>query len=104
VNDAEASTRVVDAFRRYFPAERVRQTLPAPASEDFGSFGTEWRVPSVFWFVGGTDPNVYDEAQKAGRLNELPVNHSPLFAPVIHPTLQTGVETLVVAAQAWLSA
>ena len=104
VNDAEASKRVVDAFRRYFPAERVRQTGPAPASEDFGSFGTEWHVPSVFWFVGGTDPNVYDEAKKAGRVNELPVNHSPLFAPVIHPTLQTGVGTLVVAAQAWLSA
>jgi len=103
VNDAEASKRVVDAFRRHFPAERVRQTGPAPASEDFGSFGTEWHVPSVFWFVGGTDPDVYAKAKKAGRLNELPVNHSPLFAPVIHPTLQTGVETLVVAAEAWLS-
>jgi amidohydrolase len=103
VNDAEASKRVVDAFRRHFPAERVRQTGPAPASEDFGSFGTEWHVPSVFWFVGGTDPDVYAKAKKGGRLNELPVNHSPLFAPVIHPTLQTGVETLVVAAQAWLS-
>jgi amidohydrolase len=104
VNDAEATKRVVDAFRRHFPAERVRQTGPAPASEDFGSFGTEWHVPSVFWFVGGTDPDVYAKAKKAGRLNELPVNHSPQFAPVIHPTLQTGVETLVIAAQAWLSA
>jgi amidohydrolase len=103
VNDAEASKRVVDAFCRHFPADLVRQTGPAPASEDFGSFGTEWHVPSVFWFVGGTDPNIYGEAKKAGRVNELPVNHSPRFAPVIHPTLQTGVETLVVAAQAWLS-
>jgi amidohydrolase len=102
VNDAEATKRVVDAFRRHFPAERVRQTGPAPASEDFGSFGTEWHVPSVFWFVGGTDPDVYAKAKKAGRVNELPVNHSPQFAPVIHPTLQTGVETLVIAAQAWL--
>ena len=92
VNDAEAAKRVVEAFRRHFPAERVRETGPAPASEDFGSFGTEWHVPSVFWFVGGTDPDVYAEAKKTGRLNELPVNHSPLFAPVIHPTLQTGVE------------
>ena len=104
VNDAEATRRVVEAFRRHFPAERVRQTGAAPASEDFGSFGTEWHAPSVFWFVGGTDPEVYAKAEKAGRLNELPVNHSPLFAPVIRPTLQTGVETLVVAAQAWLSA
>jgi amidohydrolase len=104
LNDAEATARVADAFRGYFPAERVRQTGPAPASEDFGSFGTEWHVPSVFWFVGGTAPDIYAKAKEAGRLNELPVNHSPLFAPVVHPTLQTGVETLVVAAQAWLSA
>jgi amidohydrolase len=103
LNDAEASKRVADAFRRHFSAERVRVTGSAPASEDFGSFGTEWHVPSVFWFVGGTDPDRYAQAKAAGRLNELPVNHSPLFAPVIHPTLETGVEALVVSARAWLA-
>ena len=94
----------VNAFRRYFPADRVRHTGAAPASEDFGSFGTEWHAPSVFWFIGGTDPDTYAKAKEAGRLNELPVNHSPLFAPVIHPTLETGVEALIVAARAWLAA
>jgi hypothetical protein len=54
--------------------------------------------------VGGTDPDTYAKAKESGRINDLPVNHSPFFAPVIHPTLQTGVETLVVAAQAWFSA
>jgi hippurate hydrolase len=57
----------------------------------------------VFWFVGGTDPDVYAKAQAAGRLGELPTNHNPRFAPVIHPTLETGVEALVVAAEAWLA-
>ena len=104
VNDAAASQRIADAFRAYFPPDRVVHTGPAPASEDFGCFGTEWHVPSVFWFVGGTDPAAYAKAKDAGRINDLPVNHSPLFAPVLHPTLRTGVETLVVAAQAWLSA
>jgi amidohydrolase len=104
VNNQDASKRVVDAFRRHFGAERVRETGPAPASEDFGSFGSEWHSPSVFWFVGGTDPATYAAAKAANRLNELPVNHSPKFAPVIHPTLRTGVETLVVATRAWLSA
>jgi hippurate hydrolase len=104
VNDRDASKRVVDAFRGHFGTERVRETGPAPASEDFGSFGTEWHVPSVFWFVGGTDPEAYAKARAANKLNELPVNHSPKFAPVLHPTLQTGVETLVVATGAWLSA
>jgi hippurate hydrolase len=104
VNDRDASKRVVEAFRAHFGAERVRETGPAPASEDFGSFGTEWHSPSVFWFVGGTDPATYAKAEAANRLNELPVNHSPKFAPVIHPTLQTGIETLVVATRSWLSA
>jgi amidohydrolase len=103
-NDRDASQRIVDAFRAYFGAERVRETGPAPASEDFGSFGSEWGSPSVFWFVGGTDPDMYAKAKADNRLNTLPVNHSPKFAPVIHPTLRTGVETLVVATRAWSSA
>jgi metal-dependent amidase/aminoacylase/carboxypeptidase family protein len=81
----------------------VRETGPAPASEDFGSFGAESHVPSVFWFVGGTDPDRYAQAKQACRLNEIPTNHNPHFALVIHPTLQTGVEALVVAARAWLA-
>jgi hippurate hydrolase len=59
-------------------------------------------VPSVFWTVGGTDPDTYRSAKESGRLAELPTNHNPHFAPVIHPTLETGVETLVTAACAWL--
>ena len=103
VNDRDASKRVVDAFRAHFGADRVRETGAAPASEDFGSFGSEWQTPSVFWFVGGTDPELYANAKAANRLNDLPVNHSPMFAPVIHPTLRTGVEALVVATRAWLT-
>jgi hippurate hydrolase len=104
VNDRDASKRLVDAFRAHFGAERVRETGPAPASEDFGSFGTDWHSPSVFWFVGGTDPEVYARAREANRLQELPVNHSPKFAPVLHPTLRMGVETLLVATRTWLPA
>jgi hippurate hydrolase len=86
VNNQDAAKRVADAFRGHFGAERVRETGPAPASEDFGSFGSEWHVPSVFWFVGGTDPKTYAQAKEANKINELPVNHSPKFAPVLHPT------------------
>ena len=102
-NDPEAARRIGDAFRRYFPADRVQDTEPTTASEDFGSFGAEWGAPSVFWFVGGTDSDVYAKAQKEGKIGDIPTNHNPRFAPAIHPTLQTGVEALVVAAQAWLS-
>jgi hippurate hydrolase len=30
-------------------------------------------------------------------------HHSPLFAPVIHPTLQTGIEAMIAGALAWLA-
>jgi hippurate hydrolase len=103
-NDPDATRRVVEAFRQHFPVDRIRETGPASASEDFGSFGAEWGAPSVFWFVGGTDPEIYAKAKAANRLNEIPTNHNPRFLPVIHPTLETGVETLIIAAQAWLSA
>lgn len=102
-NDAEATKRVVESFQKHFPADRVHETKPTSASEDFGSFGAQWHTPSVFWFVGGTDPATYEQAQKAGRMNEIPTNHNPRFAPVIHSTLETGVEAMVVAAQAWLT-
>jgi len=104
VNDEAASERIAHAFRAYFSPDRVKHTGPAPASEDFGCFGTAWKVPSVFWFVGGDDPGIYAKAKAAGKLNELPVNHSPKFAPVLHPTLETGIEALVVGALAWLAA
>jgi len=104
VNDAAANQKVGDAFRQYFPDGRVEKALPTSASEDFGCFGAQWQVPSVFWFVGGTDAEIYAKAQAAGRLNDLPTNHNPRFAPVIRPTLRTGVETLVIATRAWLAA
>jgi amidohydrolase len=103
-NDPAATNRVVEAFRENFPTSQIQVTKPTMASEDFGCFGTEWEVPSVFWFVGGTDPVQYAKAKEAGRLADIPSNHNPHFAPVIHPTLETGVETLVVAAKAWLAA
>jgi amidohydrolase len=102
-NDAEATRRVDDSFHKHFPDDRVQETKATSASEDFGSFGAQWHAPSVFWFVGGTDPAAYAKAKEAGRINEIPTNHNPGFAPVIHPTLEAGVEALVVAAQAWLS-
>jgi amidohydrolase len=102
-NDPEATRRVHDAFRQHFPADRVQETQPTTASEDFGSFGAEWGAPSVFWFVGGIDPDTYAKAKRDGKLGEIPTNHNPRFAPVIDPTLKTGVETLVVAAESWLS-
>src|SRR3954462_7998920 len=68
INDKPASDRVAEALRAHFSVERVIHTGPAPASEDFGCFGTEWHAPSVFWFAGGSDPAVYAKAKEEGRI------------------------------------
>lgn len=100
-NDAEATAKVAEAFHAQF-GNRSYETQPASASEDFSVFGRNWHVPYVFWFVGGTDPKIYTEAKNANKINSIPSNHSPKFAPVIHPTLKTGLQAMVTAALAWL--
>jgi amidohydrolase len=100
VNDAQWTVRVAAALRSHFGDDPVAElAAPVPASEDFGSFGTQWGVPSVFWYLGGTDPDLYRRAQQAGRVaQDVPTNHNPAFAPALRPTLETGVQAMVVAA------
>ncbi|HEX2944282.1 MAG TPA: amidohydrolase [Rhodopila sp.] len=102
-NDEAATRRVADALERHFGTAQVHEIEPATASEDFGLFGAAWDAPAVFWVVGGTDPARFTAAEQAGKLDEIPANHAPDFAPVIHPTLRTGVEAMLVAAGAWLA-
>lgn len=101
-NDDDATRKVTEALTGRFGND-VRQATPATASEDFSVFARAWNVPLVFWFVGGTDPQKYAQAEQAGRLNALPSNHSPQFAPVLTPTLRVGIEAMLTAAGAWLT-
>jgi hippurate hydrolase len=101
-NDAFATARVADAFAAQY-GDKSYETKPFSGSEDFSVFGRNWKVPYVFWFVGGTDPVLYLEAKKNNQLNAIPSNHSPKFAPVIHPTLKTGLQAMMTAAAAWLN-
>jgi amidohydrolase len=104
VNDDAATKRVSEAFIAHFGTEQVVAAQVQTGSEDFGVYSVRGGFPSVFWFVGGSDPQTYARAERVGRVDrDIPSNHSPYFAPVLEPTLSTGVETLVTAAMAWLS-
>jgi amidohydrolase len=100
-NDAASTDRVAAAFTARFGKDALdlpRQTV----SEDFGVIPASVGVPYTYWGIGRTDRQAYLAAEKAGRLQDLPSNHSPKFLPPLHPTLRTGTETMVVAAMAWL--
>jgi hippurate hydrolase len=102
-NDADATARVAAAFADLF-GERAGPGGQQSASEDFSDIPAALGVPYTYWFVGGIDPGAYDAAETAGRIaQDVPVNHSARFAPVLQPTLDTGTEALVAAALAWLA-
>jgi hippurate hydrolase len=101
-NDQEATERVAAAFAEFFGDRAI--TLPRQsASEDFSDIPDALGIPYSYWGIGGTDPAAYRAAEQAGRIaQDIPVNHASTFAPVIQPTLDTGTQTLVLAALAWL--
>jgi hippurate hydrolase len=101
INDEPASGRIGEAFKHWF-GERAFETEPAAASEDFSVFGQTWCVPYVFWIVGGTDVQVYAQAKAEKKINQIPSNHSPMYAPTLNPTLRTGLEAMICAASVWL--
>ena len=98
VSDPAETEATVAAFARHFGEQRLMPMPLVTASEDVGVFGEAAGIPTVFWFWGGLDTETTLAALRDGKLDTLPGNHSPKFAPVIEPTLSTGIEALVVAA------
>jgi amidohydrolase len=101
-NDPAVTERVAAAFAGHF-GDHARQLPLQTASEDFSDIPRALGIPSTYWAIGGTDAARYQQAEAAGRLSQdVPVNHSADFAPVLQPTLDTGTAALTVAALAWL--
>lgn len=102
-NDPDTTNRVAAAFQEHF-SDRAADLGQQTASEDFSDVPRAAGIPYTYWGIGGTDPQAYRAAEKAGRIqDDIPGNHSPKFLPVLQPTLRTGTEALVTAALAWLA-
>lgn len=100
-NDRASTERLASSFTSFF-GERAYVTEPAMNSEDFSHFGRHWQVPYVFWFVGGTEKSVWDNAVKNHTVHLIPANHSSLFTIELTPTVAAGMEAMIVAALTWL--
>lgn len=102
VNDPAVTEHVADAFAAFFGDAAIELPLQS-ASEDFSHLPAAFGAPYTYWGLGGTEPQVYAAAERDGRVSaDIPVNHSPHFAPVIQPTLDVGTRAMVVAALAHL--
>ncbi|KAI9701734.1 MAG: hypothetical protein M1820_006362 [Bogoriella megaspora] len=106
-NDPELVDKLDVHYASHFtesPQAFIRDCPRLGGSEDFAILGTEVDRPCCFWVYGGTDPEKWDKAEKEDRLGQdIPINHSAFFAPVIQPTLKVSVDAYAIGALTWLA-
>ncbi|KRR18407.1 amidohydrolase [Bradyrhizobium retamae] len=94
MNDPDVVAATADVLKAAF-GDKFKISPPGTASEDFSEFAGAG-VPSMMFNIG-----VYDQerilAARNGTGPPIPSNHSPLFAPVPRPTIETGVTAMTLA-------
>ncbi|MFB6575743.1 peptidase dimerization domain-containing protein [Kocuria palustris] len=96
LNDVDETEALREHMVEALGEDKVITGKPFMGSEDFGTLAESIGVPSVFWFFGG-----FTEEQMAA--DDVPVNHSPQFLPVMEPTLSTGYAAAMTAVLSKLS-
>ena len=87
-NDPALANRLRVPLETALGKQNVMTEEPITPSEDYSYF-VEQGIPSLYFSLGGADPDKLAEAHKAGT--SLPSNHSPFFAPDVEPALRTGI-------------
>ena len=94
-NDPQLIERLVVTFKQALGEENVVKMPPMMASEDFGYFSMDHKIPTTIFWLGASDPAKVKASRESGVA--LPGLHSALFAPVPEPTLRTGVKAMTSA-------
>jgi amidohydrolase len=92
VNDETVVQRAVAALKTQLTTAKVIEVPPITASEDFSEY-IKAGVPSMFFFIGVSDPKAVAAASQPGG-KPVPFNHSPYFAPVPEPSIKMGVQAM----------
>jgi hippurate hydrolase len=93
MNDPGVVATAEKALKAAF-GDKLRPIPPVTPSEDYSEFINSG-VPSMFFRIGVYEPEMLAAASKSGT--PLAGNHSPQFAPVPKPTLQTGITAMTLA-------
>jgi amidohydrolase len=94
MNDPEVVATAEKVLKAAF-GDKFRTSPPGTPSEDFSEF-VNAGVPSMFFNIGVYELDRFVAASN-GTGPELPSNHSPLFAPVPKPTIETGITAMTLA-------
>jgi amidohydrolase len=94
MNDPQVVATAEKVLKAAF-GDKFRTSPPGTPSEDYSEF-VNAGVPSMFFNIGVYELERFVAANN-GTGPELPSNHSPLFAPVPKPTIETGVAAMTLA-------
>ena len=94
MNDPQVVATAEKVLKAAF-GDKFRTSPPGTPSEDYSEF-VNAGVPSMFFNIGVYEPERFVAASN-GTGPELPSNHSPLFAPVPKPTIETGIKAMTLA-------
>src|SRR5215216_1764346 len=94
-NEPQLVDRLVATFKQALGEDNVVKMPPIMASEDFGNFSLDQKIPATLFWLGASDPAKVKQSRETGVA--LPGLHSALFAPVPEPTLRTGVKAMTSA-------
>jgi amidohydrolase len=93
INDPNVVATAEKVLKAAF-GDKLRLTPPNTTSEDFSEFAVAG-VPSMMFNIGVYEPEKWVAANNSGT--PLAGNHSPQFAPVPKPTMQTGITAMTLA-------
>jgi metal-dependent amidase/aminoacylase/carboxypeptidase family protein len=102
VNDESMMKTLAKSFGEHF-GDNFDTNIPTTTiSEDFSVLATSQGRPCAFWHWGGIEEGLWDQKLEEGKIDDIPANHTARFAPVIQPTMRTGIDALCVAALVFL--
>jgi amidohydrolase len=97
-NDPALTNRVASVLAAELGELNVREVPPVMAGEDFARYGrTDPPIPSVLFWLGAVDPELYRSA--TSKSEHLPALHSPMFAPLPRPAIETGIRAFTALAR-----
>jgi len=101
-NDPELTMKLAAVFKEALGEENVSKIEASMGGEDFGRYGTTEHGIPISIYKLGTIPAEKMEDYLSGDI-DLPSLHSSKYAPCIHPTLETGIKTMSMAAMELLN-
>lgn len=85
-NDEAATEKVSEALKHYFGDSFSPDGPISMGSEDFNNLAIS-STPTCFWNYGGIDPQLWDDAEKRGKIaEEIPGLMKTIVSNIVHPS------------------